>query len=1008
MKVISSFVIGALLLVGAAAMPVESFAQSSRSVSGVVLDENVDPVIGANVVVPGTSVGAATDLDGKFRLEMPSGTNTIFVTYLGYQEQMVTVGGQTQLTIRLTPESQGLDEVVVIGYGTVKKRDLTGAVQSIKNEDIVKTPTSNVMEALAGRVAGLNISLDDGRAGADVTMTLRGSRSINGSNKPYFIIDGVPGDYSDLNLSDVESVEVLKDASSTAIYGSAGANGVIIITTKSGNKNGKLTAHFDAYFGVNGFIQFPAVRTGDDYIQLRREANRAVGTWNPGEPDDKLFSNAEWDAIQNNQWVDWLDEGTRDGVLQSYAVSFSGGTEKTRSYFSLSYHDVEGLLKNDAYTRYGLKATIDHQLRPWMNVGLNLTGSMTDRDERRGQYFTRVLYLMPLGTPYNEDGSINPFPLAGDSQLSPIADMDPEQYQNNRQRLALNPTAYMEIKPIKGLSVKTMLSSFINFSRQGVYNGPNSSEGYSKGIFAQITNRFTNNYKWENILNYNFTIKEDHNFAVTGVTSWSKDKFEESVMKGNKIDYAGYLFHRMEVSDPSSREISSRYEGQQTMSYVARLIYNYKGRYLFSVSNRTDGSSTVAIGHNWDNFPAASAAWRISDEAFMENLNIHNLKLRVGYGVTGNAGVPPYSTLPIGQAGTNLAFQETPAPYYMFNSTVPNSLLSWEKSYGSNIGIDLGLLKGRVEIVLDAYKNDTEKILYQRTLPSSTGGSKTNNFSIWENICSTLNRGVELVVNSTNIKNKDFTWTSALTFASNHEEITSFTSDAPVVKGNYWLTVGYPINSYYDYKYAGIFQTEEEAQKYNRHAGDVKIVEVPDEDGNVNNSYGTEDRQMLGSAVPSWTAGLLNTFSYKGIDLSFFFDARWGHIMNYALMGWYNPSGQGNGPAFADYWTPENTGAYFPRPNTSYVNFASMPTGTNSLVYIDASYVKLRNISLGYSLPKNWVKKATIEKCRVYATLSNPWIYTKSKYLRDYDPERGGADEFPLTRQVVVGVNLTF
>lgn len=982
--------------------------QMPRSVQGLVIDENSEPLIGASVSVPGTSVGTVSDLDGKFEIGLPAGARTLQCAYLGYETVTVDVGNRTAITIRLTPKAEDIDEVVVIGYGTVRKRDLTGAVQSIKNEEITKTPTSNVMEALAGKVAGLNISLQDGRAGSDVSMTLRGSRSINGSNTPYFIIDGVPGDYNDLNLSDIESVEVLKDASSTAIYGSAGANGVIIITTKSGNKNGKVTANLNAYFGVNGFLKFPAVRTGEDYIQLRREANRAAGTWNPGDPDDYLFSNAEWDAIQNNQWVDWMDEGTRDGILQNYSVSFSGGTEKTRGYFSLSYHDVEGILKNDEYSRYGLKATIDHQLRPWMSVGINVTGSATDRNERRGQYFTRVLSLLPLGTPYNEDGSINPFPLAGDSQLSPIADMDPEQYTNNQQRLSLNPTAYMEIRPIKGLSVKTMLSGFINFSRQGVYNGPNSSEGYSKGIFAQITNRYTHNYKWENILNYNFTVKEDHNFAVTGVTSWSKDQREQSILKGNKIDWPGYTFNKMEVSDPASREISSLYVGRQAMSYIARLNYNYKGRYLFSVSNRTDGSSILATGHKWDNFPAASIGWRVSDEMFMENSGIHNLKLRVGYGVTGNAGAEPYATLTIGQAGTNLAFQETPAPYYMFASTIPNKQLGWEKSYGSNIGIDLGLMKGRLEIVLDAYQTDTKDILYQRTLPSSTGGSRTGNFTIWENICTTLNRGVELVVNSVNIKNKQFTWTTAFTFASNHEEITSFTQDVPVQNGNSWLIEGYPLQSYYDYKYDGIFQTEEEAQRYNRHAGDVRIVEVPDKDGNINNTYGTEDRQVIGSPIPRWTAGLLNTFSYKGVDLSFFFDTRWGHIMNYGLMGWYNPNGNGNGPVLCDYWTPENPDGYFPRPNTSYVNFASMPTGTNSLVYIDASYVKLRNISVGYSLPKNWIQKATIENCRIYATLSNPWIYTKSKYLKEYDPERGGADEFPLTRRMVVGINLTF
>lgn len=981
--------------------------QTPKKVTGSVIDETGESVIGASVTIPGTKTGTVTDIDGRFEINVPAEHFTIQVSYLGYQHQTVSITNKTDVHVKLNPENQGLDEIVVVGYGTVKKRDLTGAVQSIKSEDIVLSPTGNVMEALQGKVAGLDITRSSGKSGSEVNMVLRGNRSINGENTPLFIIDGVAGNYDDINPNDIASVEVLKDASSTAIYGSAGSNGVVIITTKNAKANSKLTVNFDAYYGVNGFLKFPAVRTGDDYIALRREAERTSGAWQTGDPDSKLFSNSEWDAIQSNQWVDWFDEGTRDGSLQNYSVSLSGGNERTTGYFSANYYKEEGILKNDDNTKYSFKATIDHKIRPWLNGGINVIGSFTDRNERRGQYFTRVLCLLPLGTPYNEDGSINPFPLAGDSQLSPIADMATDQYVNNYHITGLNPTVYLDIKPLKGLSFRTVASAYLNSSRQGVYRGVYSSEGYSQGkSSAQILHKDTYNYKWENILNYNMTLNEIHDLAFTGVTSWTKDQKEESSMLGYNVDYSKYIFHNMGVSDPASRQTTSSYVGSQLMSYVVRLNYSYQGRYLASISNRWDGSSILAKGNNWDYFPAGALAWRISDEAFMAGLDkIDNLKLRVGYGVTGNAGAKPYATLPFGTAGTNLAFQDTPAPYYMFSTTIANQQLAWEKSYNANIGIDLNMFNSRLNVNLDAYHTKTEDILFNRTLPASTGGSKTSNFTIWENICSTENRGVELVINSINIQKKDLFWSTTLTFASNHEEITSFTQDVPVANGDTWLIKGHPIKSHYNYKYSGIWQMDEaeEAAKFGRKPGDVKIEEVK-----ADNNYTTDDRQVIGSPVPKWTAGLSNTITYKGIDLSVFFDARWGQTLNYAILGWYNPNGKGNGPAIIDYWTPENPDGRFPRPNASYTNFASMPIGTTSLTYVDGSYIKLRNITLGYTIPEKVLKKIDISKVRFYATVTNPWIYTKSEYMKDYDPERGGADEFPLSKQMVFGVNVTF
>jgi len=442
------------------------------------------------------------------------------------------------------------------------------------------------------------------------------------------------------------------------------------------------------------------------------------------------------------------------------------------------------------------------------------------------------------------------------------------------------------------------------------------------------------------------------------------------------------------------------------MSYVARLNYSYLGRYLFTVSNRWDGASILAAGKKWDSFPAAAFAWRISDEDFMENAtNIDNLKLRLGYGVTGNAGAKAYSTLNFGVAGSNLAFQETPAPYYMFSQNIANQNLGWEKSYSSNIGVDLNMFRNRLNITLEAYNSDTKDILFNRGLPASTGGYQTNNYSIWENVCATNNRGIEAVINTVNVRNKNLTWTTTLTLASNHEEITEFTSDDPVTNGSYYLVKGYPINSYYDYKYLGIWQENEAeaAATFNRVPGDVKI-----EDYNKDGQYTTDDREVIGSPTPKMTLGLSNTVMYKGFDLTVFFDARLGQMMNYGILGWYNPDGTGNGPAVCDYWTPENTDGRFPRPNASYGKFANLPLGTNSVTYIEGSYVKLRNLTLGYTLPDPIMKKLNLTKARVYATASNPFIFTSSKYLKNYDPELGGADEFPLAKQLVFGVNISF
>ncbi|MDR0541225.1 MAG: SusC/RagA family TonB-linked outer membrane protein, partial [Dysgonamonadaceae bacterium] len=432
MKLISNLTLMALLLMAAIAMPVEAFAQQSRILTGIVVDENDEPVIGANVTVPGTSVGTATDLDGKFQLSAPAGKTTIQVAYLGYQIQTVSIANQTTITVRLVPENQGLDEVVVIGYGTVKKRDLTGAVSSVKADQIVQIPTGNALEAIQGKIPGMDITRNDGGAGSGVSILIRGTKTlgftdqtgkITRTTEPLFIIDGVQGgSYADLNPNDIESIDVLKDASSTAIYGSLGANGVVIITTKRGKEANKVHIAYDGYYGVNGWVDYPKPRMGESYVQLRREAYRAAGQWSSLDDDYKIFQSEEWTAIQNNQWVDWIDELTRTGMHQSHNLSFTSGNDKVKTYVSLGYFNEQGIFQFDDMQRYTLRTNVDYNATKWLSAGINSQVTYYDKNSVPSTLLTNALIYTPLGTPYNEDGSINLFPVAGSqSSLSPMA-----------------------------------------------------------------------------------------------------------------------------------------------------------------------------------------------------------------------------------------------------------------------------------------------------------------------------------------------------------------------------------------------------------------------------------------------------------------------------------------------------------------------------------------------------------------------------------------------------------
>lgn len=956
-----------------------------KTIKGQILDETGESMIGVSVLVKGTTIGTVTDFDGNYTLEVPSGKNILEISYIGYKTKEITIGNNSLINIKMEPDTQALDEVVVIGYGTVKKRDLTGAVASMKNEDVTVAPTSNVMEALQGKIAGMDIVKSSGQVGEDVSILLRGSRSIYGSNEPLFIIDGIPGSYSQVNPSDIESVDVLKDASSTAIYGSAGANGVVIITTKRG-KEGKATVNFDAYYGFSGSPNYKHGMVGDEWVNYQREAYKYK---NGDYPSDMsaLFGNQDYtDAYNAGKWIDWIDEASGNtATTQKYSLSVSGGSEKTKIFASTSYNREEGLLSNDNLNKYSLRLNIDQEIFSWAKMGFTSNLTYQDRNQGVKNTFTKGLSSFPLGDAYDQNGKINHEYITG--QYSPLGDFIEDQYVNNTRSTYLNVSGYLELSPIKDFTFTSRINGTLSDSRQGQYWGDQCNANrpsYAGSPHAAITNKNAWNYTWENILSYNTTIAKDHNIGGSVITSWNKNQNDSSLAAASGQMVDRWSFWRL--ASGASQHVESDFAQTQKMSFAVRFNYSYKGKYLFTFSNRWDGVSQFSAGHKWDSFPAGAIAWRISDEPFMNVAKnwLNNLKLRVGYGITGNSGgVDAYGTTTQAYVytGNGLTLNGQNSSFTQYTGTYGSKDLGWEKSYNWNVGLDYGILNNRVDGSIEWFKTTTKGLLFKRTLPITSGLTGWGSpLSIWQNIAETSNQGVEVTINSHNIKTKDFSWNTTLSVTWSKEKIEKL-PDGDLISEN--LFVGHSIKSIYGYKYTGIWGTntpQDILEAYGVKPGFIQIETLEkDGDGGVH-KYSTNDRQVLGHTNPDWIVGLNNTFTYKNFDLSVFAMARYGQTINSDLLGYYTAeqSVTTNQLAGADYWTENNQGAYYPAPGTG----SEQSTVISALRVRDGSFIKVKNITLGYTFPVNISRKALMEKCRIYATAYNPFIYVKDKQLK--------------------------
>jgi TonB-linked SusC/RagA family outer membrane protein len=919
------------------------------------------------------------------------------------------------------------------------------------------------MESLQGRVAGLDITRTSGQPGAGVNLQLRGTRSFTASGNPLFIINGLPGDYATLNPYDIESIEVLKDASSTAVYGSAGSNGVIIITTKSG-KAGKLNVDFNTYYGYNGWSITPKMRTGNDYLQAKRDAYKYVwdaaankwtttgALWQSPADDEAIFGTARYQIFKEGNFVDWADVFMRkNAATQNYSLGVSGGNNVTKGYISFNYTDEKGQYTGDDYKLFTTSMRLDHKIRNWITIGGNLQASYVDRDKAQDK-LENALVTDPLVKPYNPDGTLNTN--LGNNVYNLLLNYQPGVYGNvdNNTRLFVNP--YIEIRPIKGLTILSRAGAHLNYSNTYRFDGIGSvAYTYSNaGIAkAEVNQNRYQGYQWENILTYNHRFANVHDVTFTGVTSWYYNQNTNTEMNQTGITSNNFKWYRF-TGDANTTATSS-YTMSKTFGLIGRINYSYKGKYLLSASLRRDGSSVLYPTNRWDNFPAASVGWRISDEDFMAATSnwLNSLKLRVGWGITGSAKIDPYTSQSILES-TNMSLGGVTTPIYRNSRFITNADLGWEKSHNTNIGIDATAFKNRIDLSLDYYITKTPGVIYSVTSPiiygTYTPGSQ---YQTNINVAETKNRGIELSLNTKNIVAGDFEWTTSAAFAHNKEEILKLTGATAnnITNGDYSLTLGEPVNSFFNYKVDGVWQIGEEADAavFNKHPGDLK-VNVPSmeklatgvyvktaADGTktyyytsladaqkfdpsltaANNkyAYSSKDYQILGHNSPDWSLGIQNQFRYKGFDLTVYAYFRWGQMINYVMPGWYQPSGFATNaspsrtfPVSFNYWTPENPSNDFPAMN--YLYSPSNITGFSGLNYVDGSFFKIKNITLGYTMPAGVLKRISIQKLRVYGTITNPLIIAKSHLIKDYDPEMNGSLDYPLTRQVVAGLNLTF
>jgi TonB-linked SusC/RagA family outer membrane protein len=1034
-------------------MAVISFTNSSlyaqnKTVKGTVKDASGIPVPGVNVNIKNSKTGTSTDLDGSYSIDAPKGSILVF-SFIGFSSVERVVGDAATYDVALKEVDNTLNEVVVVGYGTKKKKDLTGSIVSVNAEEIASRPVVNAVQAMQGKAAGVDIGSNE-RPGQVGSVTIRGARSISASNAPLYVVDGIPmssrlvtdsagkisvdpnsGGIDFLNPNDIETIDVLKDASATAIYGSRGANGVIIVTTKKG-KNGKFTLNYDASVITETIHENAPNMNSAEYIDFRRWAKyyeKPAITPRGDAPtiandkaiflssaDPSAWSNIEkgWKDANGNittTWdgskvatTDWTKFVTRTGITQQHNISVSGGTEKMKGYGSFGYLDNTGTLFGQSYKRYSGNANVDITPTKWFSMGINLNTtygineygqSNTGRTavtSSTGIYASARTNL-PYAVPYDSNGNRIDNP-GGDSAIrTPVDEYKYSQDQRVSMRAFGSLYAQFDLGAVSsvldGLKYRFNFGPDLTSYRDGVYLDAKSAIRAGTS-FASLTTEQTISYTLDNLVFYNKTIG-NHNFGVTLLASQTQYKNEGSSMSANNIANAANKWNALTPANVTLAGYSTGLIETGLLSYMGRINYGYADKYLLTASYRRDGASQLASGNKWADFPSASAAWSLDKESFMKNATwVNLLKLRAGYGVVGNAAVPAYATQP---PLTGIVYATGSG--VINNTSLGNLALGWEQTSQFNYGLDFSMFNSRVSGALEYYTSQTTELLLKSSVPTVLGVKDT-----YQNVGETKGNGVELTLNTVNVVLKDFEWSSSFSGSYQKSHVVSLQNgEFDDINNN--LFIGQSQNVIYGFQSNGIWKAEDAAEmaKFNTAAGTTVFTAGSARPVDQNGDYkidANNDRVIIGSKDPKYIAGLTNTFRYKNIELSFFVYGKMGYI--------YDTGGENQGARLSqraiNYYTEINTNAEYQKP------IASAGTGDAYfpiLGYRNGSFLKVRNISLGYNFTDQLAQQIGISKMRLYFQVNNPgMIFSKVKWT-DLDTQTTASN-----RGITMGLNVQF
>ncbi|MFO7657309.1 MAG: TonB-dependent receptor [Bacteroidales bacterium] len=1043
-----------------------------KLITGTVTDaESGTALPGVNVVIEGTQQGTITNIDGLYEISVASDQANLNFSYIGYNTESINVAGRTVIDIRLIPDLQALDEVVVIGYGTMRKRDLTGAVTSVRSADIEANKSTNALQALQGKVAGLDLTTSDGQAGASINITMRGIRSISASNDPLILVDGVEyGNTLDINASDIESIDVLKDVASTAIYGTKGSNGVILITTKKGG-DGKMNMSYSNYFSYNMPTYIPDVMDGLQYREklIQKEIskeeftawskenvwyNRTTGmvVWNEETNPEpwKVFGSVTEESLiasrgvadryelitlnlsalellRNNTSLDYLDMIIKNSWSQNHEFSLNGGDEKNSFNLSLGLMDDNGLLRRDKMRRYNFNVGGDHSFRKSIKVGANILYTYKEYNKRDGGIFNQALKCGPIGTLYNEDGTYNniPDPVWADNQISPMLDEVPGAQVHDILSSRVFGSTYLNWEIFKGLSFRSSLGIDLTITKEGEYHSGNSIQQHvNRQRRSDLINHDSKSYTWNNVLTYKKNIGVHNISLMAGSETYEQVRtrmeitgFEQPLESTQYFDFNGFL--------QSNMRYKSEYSRKQLLSYFGRANYSLLDKYLFQATIRYDGASVLFPGNKWSFFPSFSTGWRISEEDFMKNIDaVSYLKFRYGWGIAGNYDIPPYSSqTKLSNSLSYISFGEDVYSQYL-PFRIGNSDLTWERTATHNIGLDFGLFNNRFSGSVDYYNSRTYDLLFKVPLPSVNVYSE-----MWDNVASTKNQGIEIALNGSIVNNKTLDWTAEMNFTLNKNKITELReggSELPYIKdGNERIwKVDSPADAFYYYENDGIYQIEDLEAEFlyvsqQRITGDsiekgripmlVNQFEPGDiklVDKNNDGQFTLEDRVVM-DASPAFLFGLGSNVHLKTKVGKF-------GLRIYSIGRWGQTISYGFYDRIKDSRDKTN-GAYvesWTPQNTSALFPRYSENGNNtSLTHLKSlKYVDGSFIKIKDITFSYMLPNALLNSAKI----QNLEVYATLKNmfvfskLKNYDAEQGGGYDFPLQKNIVFGINVNF